>query len=309
MKRRFLTQPHAVNKYVPIDIPESLKGYADELRLLNGVPFPYLFSDLADISEESIRFFNLDVNWTDALLDGAFSIGRVCAQDHVSDQYMLKAARKGRNYQDTPRLKRMHSNHKDSLLQSMQKAGTLENATEDYTLVSGFVLRSQLVSRMKGLRVYGYDKNGAPKDDMDDGTPLTILRMDTIGDNLLLCLFHGQVYEIRIAEPKTGLRFGASSVDLCTKGTEARLSRRIDLRSALDSSELGQRVESFCIDEYTADNGKVSAKRLADAMEARLKSCGKLGTDKLTPSRFAFEMIAAAHRVSFCAAKEVEDGR
>ncbi len=308
MKRRFISQPHMLKEYVPIQIPEQLKGYADELRLLYEVPLTYLFSDLSDISDESIRFFNLDINWTDALLDGAFSIGRVCAQDCVSDQYTLKAARKSTSYQETPRMKHMHPNHKKGLLRSMQKAGP-ENTEEDYQLISGFVLRSQLVRRMKGLRVYGYDKSGAPKSNMDDGAPLTILRMDTIGDDLLLCLFHGEVYEIIIAEPKTGLRFGASSVDLCKKDSDVKLSRSIDLRSALDSPELGQRIETFCIDKFTADNGRLSAKKLADAMEAELKSHGQLGTDKMTPSRFAFELIAAAHRADFRAGKEAEHGR
>ena len=309
MKRRMLTQPSALfaakndtlnraqipKNYVPVEIPDDLNNYAQSLRLLQDVPLSYLFSDITDISEESIRFFCLDVNWTDALLDGAFSIGRICGQDAVMDKTMLKAEKKQKAYEETPRMKRMHKNHKTRLLQSKHT-----DLQEDYTDISGFVMRSQMVSRMKGLHVFGYDKTGAPKGLMEEGTPLAVLRMETIADQMLLCLFHGQVCEIRIEEPKTGLRFGVSSVET---GSDGKLSRTLDLRSALDSPKLGERIGPFCIDEFTQENGRIMAGKLANAVGKKLKGCGGLGTEKMTPSRFAFELIAIAHRVEFHAGK------
>lgn len=280
-------------RYVPIDVPDHLKEYADELRLLKGIPITYLLADVSDLKEESIRFFCLDINWTDALLDGAFSIGRVCAQDALSDKVILKAAGEDRNYEDMPRIRRMHVNHREHLLRTMADG----NGQEDYTLVSGFIMRSQLVSKMKGLHLYGYDREGAPKDNDDDGTPLSVLRMETIADNIMIALFHGSVYEIMIEEPKTGLRFGASSVD----ESDGKITRSIDLRSALDSSELGKRVGSLCIDRFTDDNGRLHAKQLADAAGAELDKLGKLGAERITPARFAYEMIAVAHRAKLTA--------
>ena len=294
MKRRIAVQNienRQLDSYVPIDIPESLMDYACELRVLKSVPFTYLFSNAAEIAEESIRFFVVDTNWTDALLDGAFSIGRVCEDDCSADKNALDAANRGCDYNDIPRMKRMHSNHKNEL------DCVTEKTTEDYSLVSGFVMRSQLVRRMKGLLLYGYDKEGAPKSNLDDGTPLNILRMDTLADDILICLFHGEVSEIMIAEPKTGLRFGSSS----TEQIGNTVSRKIDLRSALDSPDLGTRLENgtYCIDNFIAPNGRVQAKQLAQAVGAQLKSKGKLDINKITPARFAFEMIAVAHRAKF----------
>ncbi len=296
MKRRLITGQFGKSNYIPINIPEGLKDYAGELRLLKDIPFTYLLSDVPDLSEESIRFFMVDINWTDALLDGAFSIGRVCARDCVTDNFVINAAKERRNYFETPRMKRMHPNHKNTLKKSVPDNA----ANEDYSLISGFIMRSQLVRRMKGLLLYGYDKQGAPKSNDDDGTPLNILRMETLAEDILICLFHGKVYEILIAEPKTGLRFGVSTVD----ETGAKISRSIDLRSALDSSDLGKRIASFCIDAYTDENGRLSAKKLAEAVGLELKKQSKLGTDKITPSRFAFEMIAAAHRAKFISKEE-----
>ncbi|MDR2547865.1 MAG: hypothetical protein LBC96_10285 [Lachnospiraceae bacterium] len=288
MKRRCLNEtPANAGTYVPNDIPEDLRDYADELRLLKGIPLTYLLADPASLSAESIRFFVLDVNWTDSLLDGAFSLGRVCMRDIASDQLALAAVSKSREYQHTPRMKRMHPNHKPV-------ANPTANADVDFQIVSGFILRSELVKRMKGLHLHGFDAAGAPTAD-DEGTPLPILRMDLVADDIMLCLFAGRVHEIMISEPQMGLCFGVSTVD--DKG--GNVSRRIDLRSTLESPDIGKRIESFCIDRYTDENGRLHARDLAVAIEEKLKQHQKLGVDKITPSRFAFEMIAVANRALF----------
>lgn len=289
--------------YVPIDVPDSLKEYADEMRLLKGVPLTYLLTDVSELPEESIRFFHLDINWTDALLDGAFSIGRVCARDAVLDRTMLKKTGENRHYADMPRVRRMHPNHKTHVL----KDAAAGSAPEDYRLVSGFLLRSRLVNEKRGLHIYAYDREGAPKSSVDDGTPLPVLRMETVADNVLLALFHGEVYQVMLEEPKTGLRFGVSSTDMAA----GRISRSMDLRSAQDGAQLGQRVESFCIDGFTDDSGRLHAGQLAAAVGRELAAKGALGTEQITPARFAFELIATAHRATFTAGdgwEETEHG-
>lgn len=298
MKRRMVAEQTTETNvrrggYIPINVPDSLKEYADELRLLKGVPLTYLLTEAPDLPEESIRFFHLDINWTDALLDGAFSIGRLCARDARWDRAALQKAGENRHYADMPRVRQMHVNHRTHVLKDMP-AGA---AQEDYTLVSGFLLRSRLVNEKRGLHLYGYDRSGVPKNPMDNGTPLSILRMETIADNVLLALFHGEIYQVMIEEPKTGLRFGVSSTGV----SAGRLTRSIDLRSAQDSVELGKRVGGFCIDSFTDDNGRLHAGQLADAVGRELKAKGALGAEQITPARFAFEMIAAAHRAKLTA--------
>lgn len=298
MKRRIVVEQAAERQlntgwYIPVDIPDNLKEYADELRLLKDVPLTYLLTEASDLPEESIRFFHLDINWTDALLDGAFSVGRVCVRDARWDKTALKKAGENRQYADMPRVRRMHDNHREHVLKSVSVGST----PEDYRLVSGFLLRSRLVSDKKGLHIYGYDRAGVPKNPMDNGTPLPVLRMETIVDNVLLALFHGEVYQIMIEEPKTGLQFGVSSTDV----SAGQITRSIDLRSAQDSTELGKRVGSFCIDSFTDDNGRLHARQLADAVGRELKAKNALGTEQITPARFAFEMIATTHRAKFTA--------
>jgi hypothetical protein len=63
--------------------------------------------------------------------------------------------------------------------------------------------------------------------------------------------------------------------------------------------DFGTRIGSFCIDEYTEDNGKLNAAALAKGLETALKKAGKLDGASINPSRFAYEMIAVAHRAQF----------
>ena len=61
MKRRMVVEQAAerqvrTRRYIPINVPDDLKAYADELRLLKGVPLTYLLTEASDLPEESIRF-------------------------------------------------------------------------------------------------------------------------------------------------------------------------------------------------------------------------------------------------------------
>lgn len=56
------------------------------LRLLDGVPFPYIVPTDGMLPNESIRFFHLDRNWLDALVDGALSTGVLDSRGSLADE-------------------------------------------------------------------------------------------------------------------------------------------------------------------------------------------------------------------------------
>lgn len=66
--------------------PAGVQRWLARLRLLHGVPFPYLVPDERLLPPESVRFFHVDPNWVEALLDGAFSVGRSCEGDLVHER-------------------------------------------------------------------------------------------------------------------------------------------------------------------------------------------------------------------------------
>lgn len=243
------------------DIAEHLK----RLTLLYDVPFPYLVPEEEFLPPESIRFFCLDQNWTQEYVKGALSVGRASYGDACRDQGRWKASAPMLMRQlPGVRLNRMHENHRRSIgRQAWNSASKCQ---------TGFLLRSVLARRWKGLEITGRD--GAEE--------LKILRMETIVQDVVLCIFDGVVTDLVIAEPKTGLRFGAPD----TSGV-------IHVRSTADDDTFGKDTGKT-VDFYSHVNeyGKVDMARLADSFSSCLGET--VGSAKL-----AYELIAVAHRAEF----------
>jgi hypothetical protein len=157
------------------------------------VPFHYLVPHHSLLPAESLRFFHLDDNWVDALLDGALSIAiRDVANDRKASRAEMQSALSKIVYQHRLRLQ-----GKDPQWQP----------SESYmsTPKSGFLLRSRVVSGWPGLEVTA--KTSAAQ----DATLPNILRFEQIADGVLLCLARGTVEEVRFREPREGITFGVGS--------------------------------------------------------------------------------------------------
>jgi hypothetical protein len=63
------------DEVAPVTIPESILTFFQKIKRLEGVPFHYLVPNNDMLPEESFRFFRLDPNWVDCLVDGAYSLG------------------------------------------------------------------------------------------------------------------------------------------------------------------------------------------------------------------------------------------
>lgn len=73
----------------------------DKLHLA-GVPAHYLLPDPSHIPPETLRFFHIDANWTDALVDGALSLANHIA-DTPSEDFTRTAIKAALNrYMETP---------------------------------------------------------------------------------------------------------------------------------------------------------------------------------------------------------------
>src|SRR5262245_14028263 len=64
-------------------MPSEIRSWLVQLRLLEGVPFANLVVDTDLLPLESIRWFYLDRQWTDALVQGALSVGTVNSDDRT----------------------------------------------------------------------------------------------------------------------------------------------------------------------------------------------------------------------------------
>lgn len=144
----------------PADLPESVLSWFDSLRKLEGVPFNYLVPDERMLPPESIRFFRVDQPWLNCLADGALSIGRVATSDHAADK--------------------LYANESAA-------PGLGESLT-------GFLLRSEVVSGWPGLKVDGYTERNKREGEI----PLKVVRMERLEGGVLICLFRGEIGRVEI---------------------------------------------------------------------------------------------------------------
>ena len=174
-----------------VTLPAELRTWLSRLKILSGVPLNYLVPDERMLPPESIRFFYLDMNWIDALIDGAFSIGRNLTEDVTAAGMNLDRA-------------------VGPQLQSQSLAGTAEIRAAAFgvpapsltlDVVSGYMLRSSIVTRYPGLGTFVYD---AAKN------PLKLLRFERLGptSDTLICLVDGDLAQADVCEPPEGLHYG-----------------------------------------------------------------------------------------------------
>jgi hypothetical protein len=182
-------------------LPEPLSEWLGRLKLLKGVPFEYLVPDEGMLPPESIRFFCVDMNWVDALLDGAFSIGRNLTNEATTPAMHLDAAAIP---PARPRIARSATTVRARALGTPPPEVTLQ-------VVSGFLLRSSVVSAYRGIGANVFPEGHTPDDENIQLLP--ILRFETLGEksDTLLCLVDGDAYRVDVHEAPEHLHFGINS--------------------------------------------------------------------------------------------------
>lgn len=197
----------------PRATPRGLRQWLARLRLLEAVPFSYLVPHVALLPAESVRFFVVDRAWTDALVEGALSVGTVTTADKAALESLYPTVRG--EVDEEERLVRLPGWERGQPVPS-GAAGTL----------SGFLLRSKLVSGWPALHVRGYGKDPRSRgasdvDDADDvaDARLATLRMERLAPAVLLVVFDGVPRVVHVEEPRVGVQFGVD-LDLATGRSE-----------------------------------------------------------------------------------------
>ena len=155
-----------------INIPKSVISWFKDVLLLKNIPFNYLVPSPEMLPMESLRFFWIDNYWLDCLIDGAFGMGN------------------GYDFPDNYR------KYKQLIMQNINK--------DEKSIVTGFLLRSEAVSGYQGIEIKGFNNNSPD-------SSLEILRRDRLSNDVLICLFSGEVKQIQISQKAETLHFGFSS--------------------------------------------------------------------------------------------------
>jgi len=270
--------------------PDELWDWFDELSLLSHIPFNYLVPDEQLLPPESLRFFAVDRIWIECLHDGAFSIGRVLESDVTVDQ-----------------------THRENI-----------KAASDIPELSGFLLRSEVVSGWPGLLVDGYDRAIAPDDPakalrndshLDETLypKLKCCRMERLGKDVLLCLFEGSVKMIDVHLSPETLHFGLDVPDEDIKNDVTKLIKKLRQDDGETSEQPPLAMEKLIGSKSRVINFKELAKQLYNQLPTDKPASTSSNSDAadsdaaekplfentLNPAKFALEMVAGVDLVRF----------
>ena len=258
-------------------------SWLTSLHLLYGVPFAYLVPDIGMLPVESIRFFQVDYAWVEALIDGALSIGATRATEDSGAVLRAHAAPAAR-----ARLRRVRSALLGQAEPGAEPGAETDAETGGPEAITGFLLRSAAVSGWPGLEVRGYADTAAQH-------PLPLLRLERISPSLLFCLLGGVLQRVDLQEPPEGVHFGVESAP-SSAATPWQKTLRYASGTRVGSPIPGA-VQPVTLRPGTANVLRIDA--LAQAMGPHVWPPPPPPPESFTAAQFGLEMIEGAQQVTF----------
>lgn len=172
-----------LRQYHPL--PADTIQWLARLAKLQGVPFNNLVADERLLPNNAIRFFYIDQQWIDMLIDGAMSIGIHSGRDIWLQQAISVFIK-----QDVDKV--------------------VANTNTDVTIgtLSGMLIRSKLISDYPGIEIQGYKL----EEDEEEKIPIKAIRQERLSPNVLLMIFETVPNIIEIKEPAEGRTLGFSEL-------------------------------------------------------------------------------------------------
>ena len=255
-------------------LPPALKDWLGRLRLLYGVPFTYLVPDERMLPKESIRFFFLDRSWTDRLVDGALSVGKLSTREQAHHQAVKDQLEQ--DLDDEERGLRIR-------LRGLLPADLTGRGAD----ITGLLLRSAAVSGWPGLEAKAYREEAK----------LDLLRMDRLAPDVLLCLFQGIPTRVDLEEPGEGVQLGFDEAADIPSPSGLELSLR-----HLSGEHIGRLIGGGDIDEGQTPIRvpvpvRASDQRVVHVGELRATIAAELGA--IGAAELALELLQLPYRQRF----------
>jgi hypothetical protein len=260
------------------DPPEPVVQWLTGLSLLDGVPFNYLVPHEAMLPPESLRVFQLDEAWIDALLDGALSLGRATSGDLLLDaEYhapLVQTARARR------RLLRPNP-----VLRPDPEPAALAEGQQTNGPISGLLVRSAAIAGWPDAAANAWS-------DLERESPLTLLRSVKLGQDVLLSLFAGIAQTFALHQPPGQLHCGA-------EGQPGSLTTTLREVTGDHPGHQYDPPQGEAAVSTRADGRTVRAATTAATLLNVLNNQFQQGIDAVTSAEFALEMVKGVTEVEF----------
>ncbi len=254
-------------------IERALSDYLSKLTLLYDVPFAYLVPDESALPEESIRFFELNPMWVKSLLDGALSIGRNTKRDYDHDSSLIHQMYSGAVKNNMGIRKNLSQSERSQAFEEQYQK--LDQAINDGTRYTGFLLRSTINTDFQGLEFMAWDQD----------KELPIARLERLGGDVLLGLFMGVMTCMEIRQPRESIHLGLGD-------GEVKILRGED--GALDQSRIVSGLPGKVCDPLT---GKLNYKKMAEEIQKAVHQ------NEVTSADLALQLIQNAYSIRFILSK------
>lgn len=268
-------------------VPGELRRFLARLRLLHGVPFSYLVPDAELLPPESMRFFYIDRAWTDALVQGALSVGTVS----TADRAQLEAV--------YPHI-RTEVDEAERAIRRPVGQDRLEGAGGTIT---GFVMRSRVVSGWPNLHVRAYAVDVVADDALTTAAEshpsrLKVLRMERLAPAVLLVLIDGVPAVVHVEEPRQGIQFGAR---LDANAPPAQRRARVRFRNKNTGNLIGAPNAPLTDANSVEVPFRAGAPGVIDLATLRQRLAAKAlpVAPTLAPNEFALQMLRFPYRQVF----------
>lgn len=188
------------------EMPPYMESFLAHLRLLIGVPFDYLIADSRLLPDESIRFFYVDRSWSDRLVDGALSVGKLGTREQSHHQAHAPGLQQQLDVSENI-VRVLQRGLKD--FPGAKQAADQNAQPADIT--TGFLLRSAAVSGWPQMDVRAFSGDvpaGIDPAKIDPALMLPLLRLERLSPSVLIAIFRGIPKLVWCEEPHHGVQFG-----------------------------------------------------------------------------------------------------
>ena len=267
-------------------VPGELRRFLARLRLLHGVPFSYLVPDSDLLPIETIRFFYIDRTWTDALVQGALSVGTITTADRAQLEAVYARIR----------------DEVDEAERTVRRPRGEERLQGAGGTITGFLMRSRAVSGWPNLHVRAYSRDVIEDDALtteaeSHPSRMKVLRMERLAPAVLLVLFDGVPAVVHIEEPRQGIQFGVR-IDAQAPPTQRRA--KVKVRDNLTGDPVLPK-ETFTATNSVDVPFRRNAPGVINVAELRKRLAAKAPNSggSLEPNEYALQMLRFPYRQVF----------